>query len=52
MISTMAGSSSQPVIVGPIPVRSMRTLREPASDLRETVPEGCDRLVRSNAGDN
>jgi hypothetical protein len=38
MISTMAGSSSQPVIVGPIAVRSMRTLREAASDLRETVP--------------
>jgi hypothetical protein len=48
MISTMVGSSSQPVIVGPIAVRSMRTLREAASDLRETVstavPEVCDRL--------
>ena len=44
----MAGSSSQPVIVGPIEVRSMRMLREAASDLRETVPtavpEVCDRL--------
>jgi hypothetical protein len=50
MISTMAGSSSQPVIVGPIAVRSMRTLREAASGLRETVPTAvpkvCDRLGR------
>jgi hypothetical protein len=50
MISTMAGSSSQPVMAGPIAVRSMRTLREAASDLRETVPtavpEVCDRLGR------
>jgi hypothetical protein len=45
--ASMAGSSSQPV-AGPIAVRSMRTLREAASDLRETVPtavpEVCDRL--------
>jgi hypothetical protein len=44
----MAGSSSQHVIVGPIAVRSIRTLREAASDLREivltAVPEVCDRL--------
>jgi hypothetical protein len=56
MISTMTGSSGQPVIVRPIAVRSRRTLCEAASDLRETVstavPEVCDRLVRSNAGDN
>jgi hypothetical protein len=56
MTSTMAGSSSQPGIVGPSAVRTMRTLREAASDLRETVPTAipdvCDRLARSNAGDN
>jgi hypothetical protein len=46
--ASMAGSSSQPVMTGPIAVCSMRTLREAASDLRETVPtavpEVCDRL--------
>ena len=46
--ASMAGSSSQPVMAGPIAVRSMRTLREAASDLRQTVPtavpEVCDRL--------
>jgi hypothetical protein len=54
MTSTMAGSSSQAVIAGPIAVRSMRTLREVASDLREIVPTVApvahDRSTRSMSG--
>src|SRR5215472_8130983 len=56
MISTMAGSSSQASIACPIAVRSIPMPREAASELGETVPtavpEICDRLVRSNSGDN
>jgi hypothetical protein len=46
--ASMAGSFGRPVMAGPIAVRSMRTLREAASDLTVTdpiaVPEVCDRL--------
>jgi hypothetical protein len=55
MTSTTAGSSRQVAIAGPIAVRSMRTLREAASDLGEIVPTlapfTADRSARSNVGD-
>jgi hypothetical protein len=49
-ISFQSSMTSTIPAFGPIAVRSMRTLREAASDLRETVPtavpEVCDRLGR------